>query len=230
MTVANAFEIALAIIVSIGGASLVIIGLSGWLGKIWANRLMQADIAKHNKDLEEHKATLARIESEHGIRFSKLHARQAEVISQIYANLYELQFALNLIKFELAGREIREDNDRKYFRATREEWEMREGIDTLAPEEKERIDSLQKSLREMQHFYGTNRLYLPLQCCNAMDRLSIGASFIASNYHNVAIKDKDGNLLVNPQVKRVWDAAHEEIPKLLEQLDKEFRTAIGMSQ
>jgi len=49
------------------------------------------------------------------------------------------------------------------------------------------------------------------------------------NYHNVAIKDKDGNLWVNPEVKRVWDGAVATIPGLLTLLEREFRDLLGVT-
>ena len=52
-----------------------------------------------------------------------------------------------------------------------------------------------------------------------MDRLSSISAFVASSYQNVALKDNDGNLLVHPDVKKVWDAALETIPTLLDELE-----------
>lgn len=41
------------VILSIGGGGAIVLGLSAWLGKIWANRLMTADRAKHESELEQ---------------------------------------------------------------------------------------------------------------------------------------------------------------------------------
>jgi hypothetical protein len=66
--VSEAFENALAVLTALGGGGVLVVLLSGWLGKVWANRLMQGDIAKHAKDLEEIKsnfeATNRRIQAE----------------------------------------------------------------------------------------------------------------------------------------------------------------------
>jgi hypothetical protein len=45
-------EIALTIVASIGGIGVVILGLSSFLGKVWANRIMQADLNRHNREIE----------------------------------------------------------------------------------------------------------------------------------------------------------------------------------
>jgi hypothetical protein len=51
MNTEQAFEIAQAILLSIGGASIIILGMANWLGKIWANRMMVSERAKHESDL-----------------------------------------------------------------------------------------------------------------------------------------------------------------------------------
>jgi hypothetical protein len=56
ITVSDVFKIASAVLLSIGGGGLLVIGLAGWLGRVWANRLMQNDIAAHAKDLEKLKS------------------------------------------------------------------------------------------------------------------------------------------------------------------------------
>ena len=53
------FKLAFAIISSIGGAGLIILGLSNWLGKIWAARLMEAEKQKYAKDLETFKSEIS---------------------------------------------------------------------------------------------------------------------------------------------------------------------------
>ena len=52
------FKLVGAIIGSIGGAGFVILALSNWLGKVWANRLMQSEKAEHDKELESLRSTL----------------------------------------------------------------------------------------------------------------------------------------------------------------------------
>ncbi len=41
-----------AVVVSLGGSSLIVFGLSSWLGKIWANRLMEKDKSKFIQEIE----------------------------------------------------------------------------------------------------------------------------------------------------------------------------------
>ena len=65
MSTEQAFEIAQAILLSVGSASVIVFGLSNWLGKVWANRMMQNERAKIESDLAELKSKLQK-EAEHG--------------------------------------------------------------------------------------------------------------------------------------------------------------------
>lgn len=47
----SVLEIATTIILAFGGTSLILIGCSTWLGKVWANRILEADRAKYAHEL-----------------------------------------------------------------------------------------------------------------------------------------------------------------------------------
>ena len=158
MSVNEVFKIAAAIIASVGGASFIVAGASAWRGKVWANRLMQQDIAKYNEALANLNSNLKKLEAEHQVRFSRLHEKQAEVIATLYDKLYHFNTSLQRLLFEYQHREIREDLDRKLYLNRRDEWELVHGIHTLRPEESERVSELVKITLELHLFYGTNRL------------------------------------------------------------------------
>ncbi|MCK4819463.1 hypothetical protein KA005_27065, partial [bacterium] len=63
MSTQEIYEVAFAVVGSVGGAGLIIISLSAWLGKVWANSLMQGDIAKHNLNLAELRSKLTTYET-----------------------------------------------------------------------------------------------------------------------------------------------------------------------
>lgn len=52
------WETAAAILVSLGGGGAIVAGLSNWLGRVWAQRLMQEDRARHNQELANLRASL----------------------------------------------------------------------------------------------------------------------------------------------------------------------------
>ena len=52
MTSQEFLSIAGSIIATLGGGGIIVFALSGWLGKVWAERLMKASIFSHEKELE----------------------------------------------------------------------------------------------------------------------------------------------------------------------------------
>lgn len=80
MTVQDALSIAATFLVSLGGGAAIVFGLSSWLGKVWANRIMTADRARHAEDLERLRASLS---SENDQRM-----RQMETGLEIYKDRF----------------------------------------------------------------------------------------------------------------------------------------------
>ena len=156
-------------------------------------------------------------------------SRRGNPLSQTGSEkLFDIQGLLLRLRFEYSHREIREDNDRKYYRDKRETWQLEPGIDTLRPEEVEQIEALNSSLTDFYKFFKRNRLYFSDAVCDLIDRFATLGSYQAMNYENVALKDKEGNLLVNPRVKETWDLAAEKTPELLSLLESEFRAMLGV--
>ena len=56
MSLADAINIGTSIVLSLGGAGVLIIGFSTWLGKVWAARVLEQDRMKYKKELEATKA------------------------------------------------------------------------------------------------------------------------------------------------------------------------------
>ncbi|WP_029655001.1 hypothetical protein [Marinobacter daepoensis] len=52
MTWANTFQVVAAALGAVGGAAVIILGLSSWLGKVWANRILEQDRFKYSQELE----------------------------------------------------------------------------------------------------------------------------------------------------------------------------------
>jgi hypothetical protein len=51
--IVNIYQFAFVLLTSVGGAALIIAGLSSWLGKIWANRILESEKAKYSKELDK---------------------------------------------------------------------------------------------------------------------------------------------------------------------------------
>lgn len=227
MTKKELFETALAIIGSVGGAGVIITMLSGWLGKVWSQRLMQNEVAKHNEKLAEITSNLKKLETEHQIKFSNIYIKQAEIISEIYSKLFDVNTCRKTLLLELSCREIKESTEREFKQ--REPWELITGIDTLSQNEQAQIEKFSRSLNDLYLFYGKNRLFLPSSCCDRIDDILNLSFYMSGNYQNVAIKNRDGSLMVNPIVKETWDKSEESIGILFPELESEFRKLVGES-
>ncbi len=65
MSTGEIWSVVAALLASLGGGGAIILGLSNWLGNIWANRLMEREKTEHLKEIEEIKAEFTKsIESE----------------------------------------------------------------------------------------------------------------------------------------------------------------------
>lgn len=76
MTTSDAWSIATAVIVSFGGSAAIILGLTSWLGKYWAGRIL----ANHQNELDKalHK---------HNIAAARVDAQRVDAIRNLYAAL-----------------------------------------------------------------------------------------------------------------------------------------------
>jgi hypothetical protein len=104
MTFEDVFKIITAVLTSIGGASILLFGLSSWLGKVWANRILEKDRLNYNRtfeaiksgysqDLEEKKAELEKSKSLY-FRYSE---HQFNLYTELYRSLYDLKIAADTL-------------------------------------------------------------------------------------------------------------------------------------
>ena len=88
MSLKDIFEIAQAIIFSLGGGSLIVFSLSSWLGKVWAVRILAEEKAKQVKDLEEFKKELQNSTEKYKVKLKKsefIFSKQFEATSTLVA-------------------------------------------------------------------------------------------------------------------------------------------------
>jgi hypothetical protein len=69
-----------AFIVSLGGGGAIVFGVSSWLGKIWANRFMQAEQQKHAVELEQLRSQLRRQQELELERLRASHSAEIDVL------------------------------------------------------------------------------------------------------------------------------------------------------
>jgi hypothetical protein len=101
LTTSDVFAVSAAVIGSLGGGAVLVTGLSGWLGRVWADRLMQDNIAKHNRELEEIKSKFEAVnqrlqaELDKTLHVHHLHFEtEFKALTDIWAKLSGLRTAL----------------------------------------------------------------------------------------------------------------------------------------
>ncbi|HGY9588656.1 TPA: hypothetical protein ACOJP0_001439 [Vibrio harveyi] len=114
MGIETAFNIVSAVLVSIGGGAAVILALSSFLGKLWAERILSEEKAKYEKELERYRDELAQLSFENQYRFQRLHERRVEVIAETYSLLRKAFNALDPLAF---GKEESKENNAELARA-----------------------------------------------------------------------------------------------------------------
>lgn len=93
MSVRDVYEIAQAILLSVGAGGAIVLALSSWLGKVWANRILESERAKHSRDLERLKGDLER----------HLHSAKAafDAEFEIYRGVWSAASKLRTMTFSL---------------------------------------------------------------------------------------------------------------------------------
>lgn len=100
----NIYNIILDTIGLVGGIGVVVTGLSGWLGKVWADRIMQKEIAEHKNELEKIKKMYTKEIEKYKIDLeiskSKLH-RYNKFQFRIYNNLWKELYKMKSLSDDL---------------------------------------------------------------------------------------------------------------------------------
>jgi hypothetical protein len=97
MTFREALEIGSVVVASLGGGAVLIFTMSNWLGRVWADRLMQSERARHDADLEQLRARLHQ-QTSNEIEFVKRkldiattsHLRETQEKIAIYRSVVDL--------------------------------------------------------------------------------------------------------------------------------------------
>ena len=88
-------------------------GLGAYIRKKGDNLAIKQDIGKITRKIQEVETEFLRISNEHQIRFSKLHEKRAEVISELYSRLYDYHWAVCAFLRDFHGTEPSEQDSKK---------------------------------------------------------------------------------------------------------------------
>jgi hypothetical protein len=83
----DAWSIAGAVIAALGGGGAVVLALSSWIGKIWANRILESDKAKYQKEFAELKFELDKRIHAHNVAAARIDAQRVAAIRELYGAL-----------------------------------------------------------------------------------------------------------------------------------------------
>ena len=107
MDINDIFKISGAIIGSVGGAAVIIIGLSTWLGKVWANRILEQDKLRYSLELEKIKNELKSETEKRNFVFSLYFEGQFKLYNDLWVSLSDLQDGVELLWSEANSRNLR---------------------------------------------------------------------------------------------------------------------------
>lgn len=91
MDATDVFLVSGAILASAGGAAAIIFGLSSWLGKVWANRILEQDKLRYTSELETIKNKLQAESQQRQLIFSFYFEGQFKLYNDLWISLSELQ-------------------------------------------------------------------------------------------------------------------------------------------
>lgn len=187
--------------------SAVIIFVSKAFFKQWLAQRVEVHKAELNKDVEEYKSNLQRIYNEHSIRFSKLHSERAEVIKILYYQLVEMENNIKSLSYFLQ----------------REERELSE-LDVL-------IDPLTTSINKYNDYAQKNRIFFNDEICLATKEIEAIVQILLSFTQEILFKNQHDYDSEDKQCLEIIKVlSNEEIPKFKDQLEKEFKTILGVDQ
>jgi hypothetical protein len=111
-----------ALVAALGGGAVLTLALSSWLGKVWAERLMEAEKARHAKDLKALESDLVRVADDRTRKLESLKRHHERQIEEFYGPLFNMVhqvFVANHIQSEILRKTDPGESDkvRDYFHA-----------------------------------------------------------------------------------------------------------------
>ncbi|OFI34209.1 hypothetical protein [Alteromonas lipolytica] len=101
------FKVSGAILGSVGGAATIIIALSSWLGKVWANRILEKDKLAYSTELERLKSQLNTNAEKQQYIFSLYFEGQFKLYNDLWVSLSHLQDEVEKLWSEASIKNLR---------------------------------------------------------------------------------------------------------------------------
>lgn len=194
-------------ILKVFGGAAALLGLLAWLSKFLVSHWLTKDIERFKSELqiaattgvEEIKAHLAQLSTEHQVRFSILHNKRAEIISEIYEKIVDA-YSHTLV-LTLGAEETGLELHRKRAEAA---WE---------------------SFGTASRLLYTRKIWLSEPLAQKVDKLLSELRDPAFTYHYYT-KEKRSEQDVLDAAK-AWSSRQHEVSALIEDLEVEFRRELG---
>jgi len=221
---------------TLGGMGILVAAMT-WLSRSLITTLLTKEIEKFKSDLqaasqrsiESFKTTLQIEAQRRAVEYAALHAKRAELISELYASAISLYDGILELSLELGARSARTELYMQHEAINSEPWDIKEGIHTLSPDEEARAKKVHKFYMDFMSFYKQNKIYFSGEVCSLIESFAGTAGYMGVMYQNVAIRDDENESFVNPLVLATWESAGEKVPKLLSTLENEFRLLLGVN-
>ncbi|MDP3110613.1 MAG: hypothetical protein Q8M71_00740 [Thermodesulfovibrionales bacterium] len=212
MTTEQVVTICISVLTGLGGGAAIIIRLSSWLGRVWANRILEKDRLKYNRELEIVKNELGRASQEYLIKFSTLHAERGQMIRELYKKLMSTQRMMNstLKKFQQAGELSIEDKITKF-------------VDEFSG---------------FYQFYLDCRIYFPARICSQIEDLAIKLQEAHIDITTYPVDTKDIEYKMGEGLSKErqesWEQARKtfntQAEPLFRNIETEFRELLGVEK
>jgi hypothetical protein len=204
--------ICISIVTGLGGGAVIIWALSSWLGKVWANRILEKDRLRYNRELEVIKTELGRASQEYLIKFSSLHAERGNIIRDLYKRLMSAQRLVESIlkRFQEAGE----------------------------PSLEEKIKGFVDSFNQFYQFYLDSRIYFPAHLCKQIEDFAKKLREIHIDITLYPVSPEDIQYKVTPELlkeqREFWEKARgifaTQAERLFNSIEAEIRDLLGVEK
>ena len=213
----NFLKIGGAIFGAVGSASVIIIGLSSWLGKVWASRIYEKERKRHETELKEFQnkldfklaefnSKLDRLSHENKLRFTMLHEQRMTIIKELYSKLVDLQDYINLFVNDIKNGSIKANKEEALIN----------------------LELLHRSMPDFMNYSNTNRIFFSKEIISNIREFE-AIVMIIMNMNSTIIKNQDWNGQGIDKWYEVMDKmTKNDIPELREKLENEFRDLLGV--
>jgi hypothetical protein len=209
------------------GGTAILVAAMAWLSRSLLGTLLSKDLERFKAELqasslqsvESFKASLQIEAHRRAVEYTALHAKRAELISELYAQAVDLYDGTLGLSYELGARKARAEQYNQHEAENAKPWDFREGIHTLLPDEETKAKALHEVYKEFMLFYQARKIYFSGEVCSLIESFANLAGYMGVMYQNVAIRADENQLYVNPLVLETWNKAGEQVPKLLATLE-----------